>query len=175
MTNRKITVVDYQADWVNKFTDEKALLIQAIGNIALNIEHIGSTSVPGLAAKPIIDILVEVTDLNRLDTKSNEMVALGYNIKGENGISGRRYFQKGDNQRSHHLHAFNQNDPHLMRHRAFRDYLLAHSNVAQQYAKIKTQAAHQCQHDTNMYMALKNDFIQHHETKAINWYQLMAR
>ena len=128
LCNRAIEVVDHDPNWKNIFEIEKAALSKAIGNNAVKIDHIGSTSVIGLAAKPIVDILIEVSKLEKLDAADKNISALGYTIKGENGISGRRYFQKGGYQRSHHVHAFQSGDLHLHRHKAFKEYLIAPYN-----------------------------------------------
>ncbi len=170
LSNRIIEVVDYDSSWRKTFELEKVLLTKAIGINAVNIEHIGSTSVVGLAAKPVIDILIEVADLKELDTANEIIEALGYTIKGENGISGRRYFQKGGNQRSHHVHAFQTNDLHLHRHRAFKEYLIAHSAIASEYSSLKKEAAAKSDNNVNVYIALKNNFIQKHEQLALEWF-----
>ncbi|RTR39680.1 GrpB family protein [Shewanella canadensis] len=170
MSNRVLEVVDYDPNWKKTFETERALLTKAIGINAVKIEHIGSTSVIGLAAKPVIDILIEVTKLKELDTANENLKALGYNIKGENGISGRRYFHKGGNQRTHHVHTFQTNDLHLHRHRAFKEYLIAHPTIATEYAAIKKQAVSKSGNNINVYMVLKNDFIQKHEILALQWF-----
>ncbi len=167
---RKIEVVDYDPDWTTRFNTEQVRLAQALQETARIIEHIGSTSVTGLAAKPVIDILIEVTSLTQLDALNSAMEALGYRVKGENGIAGRRYFQKGGNVRSHQIHAFQSGDSHLIRHRAFRDYLIAHPTVAAEYGELKKRAALRCNHNSLEYMALKNAFIEHHEQQALAWY-----
>ncbi|MDP2559638.1 GrpB family protein [Psychrobium sp. 1_MG-2023] len=168
---RIIEVVDYNPQWQQAFNIEQGLLKGVIGNNAITIEHIGSTAVVGLAAKPIIDILIEVSSLELLDRVNESIAELGYVVKGENGISGRRYFQKGGHQRSHHIHAFVADDPHLERHRAFKAYLSHHSAIAQEYSKLKQAAAVVCDNDMTRYMALKNDFIAHHETLAVQWFR----
>lgn len=170
LSKRIIEVVDYDADWERLFDVEKIALAQAIGSNAIKIEHIGSTAVIGLAAKPIIDILIEVISLTRLDDVHKDISALGYTIKGENGISGRRYFQKGGKQRSHHVHAFQSNDMHLYRHRAFKEYLSAHPKIALEYSSIKKAAVSKSSNDINVYMKLKNGFIQKQEKLAIQWF-----
>ncbi|MCP4984513.1 MAG: GrpB family protein [Colwellia sp.] len=170
MNKRIIEVVNFDKNWAKAFEIEKMALAKVLGSNAVKIEHIGSTSVSGLAAKPVIDILIEVLNVEALDEFDKEFIALGYTIKGENGISGRRYFQKGGNQRSHHVHAFQSNDIHLLRHRAFKAYLVAHSEVALEYGLIKTEAVSKSDNDINVYMALKNDFIQKHEQLALNWF-----
>lgn len=93
---RTITVVAYDPRWPEMFTAESQLLQQVLpGGIAKAIHHIGSTSVPGLAAKPVIDILLEVPNLAELDACNTQMQQAGYIARGENGIAGRRYFVKG--------------------------------------------------------------------------------
>ena len=170
LSSRVVEVVDYDPNWKNTFETERVLLTKAIGINAVKIEHIGSTSVVGLIAKPVIDILIEVTNLKELDVTNENIEALGYIIKGENGISGRRYFQKGGNQRSHHVHAFQTNDSHLHRHRAFKEYLIAHSAIALEYGSIKKEAVSKSENDINVYMVLKNSFIQKHEKLALEWF-----
>ncbi|MCJ8317994.1 MAG: GrpB family protein [Colwellia sp.] len=170
MSNRVIEVVNHDPNWKEAFDTEKVLLTKVIGCNAVKIEHIGSTAVVGLSAKPVIDILIEVTNLKALDTANKKIEGLGYIIKGENGISGRRYFQKGGNQRSHHVHAFQTNDLNLLRHRAFKEYLIAHPSVASEYGKLKQEAAFESENNINLYMTLKNDFIQKHEKFALEWF-----
>ncbi|WP_233090623.1 GrpB family protein [Vibrio sp. IB15] len=107
MSSRVIEVVDYRPSWADDFSDEKVLLESVLNSVnVVAIHHIGSTSVKGLCAKPIIDILLEVKSLEELDKNNNLMESLGYEVKGEFGIAGRRYFQKGGIQRSHQVHAF---------------------------------------------------------------------
>ena len=170
MGHRKIEVVDYDPAWAIKFDIEQGLLNEAIGHVALSIEHIGSTSVEGLVAKPVIDILIEVSNFKSLDQSGESLISLGYEIMGENGIEGRRYFQKGGNQRTHHVHAFLTGDRNLIRHRAFRDYLRAHPVISEEYAAIKKEAAKSCDNNSFLYMSMKNEFIQKHESLAVEWY-----
>ena len=170
LSNRVIEVVDYDPNWKNIFEIEKVALTQAIGNNAVKIDHIGSTSVIGLSAKPIVDILIEVSNLEGLDAADKNIAALGYTIKGENGISGRRYFQKGGNQRSHHVHAFQSSDLNLHRHKVFKAYLIAHPIIASEYGSLKSEAVSKSDNDINVYMALKNSFINKHEKLALEWF-----
>ncbi len=103
---RILTVVDYDEMWPTLFENERTLLQMTLGKVISRIHHIGSTSVPGLSAKPVIDILIEVANLEELDSLNQAMEGVGYTVRGENGILNRRYFTKGGNQRSHHIHAF---------------------------------------------------------------------
>ncbi|WDE06315.1 GrpB family protein [Thalassomonas viridans] len=170
MAKRVLEVVDYDPAWSKRFADEQSMLAQVLGETVLKIHHIGSTSVPGLAAKPVIDILMEVPGLDELDGKNQLMESLGYEVKGENGIAGRRYFQKGGNNRSHHLHAFVAGDETLARHLAFRNYLAAHPQIVQQYGELKLAVIRAGHNISEAYMQGKNEFIQHHEKLALSWY-----
>ncbi|EBC7124793.1 GrpB family protein, partial [Salmonella enterica] len=120
---RTVVVVPYDNKWPEMFEAESLLIRSLLGGVAKSVHHIGSTSVPGLSAKPVIDILLEVSDINELDTYNSAMVRCGYVARGENGIVGRRYFIKGGDQRSHQVHAFTVGDVQVSRHLAFRNYL----------------------------------------------------
>ncbi|HAY0630574.1 TPA: GrpB family protein [Serratia marcescens] len=114
-----------------------------------------SSAVPALAAKPTIDILLEVESLAALDGLNDRMSML----RGENGITGRRYYIKGNGERTHHVHAFTAGSEQAIRHLTFRDYLCKHHGVAQQYAAIKRQAAEDSRQNPATYGRLKNEFI----------------
>ena len=168
---RKIEVVDYDPTWPVQFNALKSRLEPILQEICVRIEHIGSTSVPNLAAKPVIDVLLEVTSLTELDKKTLCLTALGLKAKGENGIPGRRYFQVGGNERTHHVHAFETGSEQLLFHRAFCAYSRAHPPITCEYAQVKRNAALNCHHDSIQYMALKNDFIQTQMPLAIAWFK----
>lgn len=119
---RKIAVVPYDEKWPQLFEAESLLIKTVLGGVAENVHHIGSTSVPGLSAKPVIDILLEVSDISALDNSA--MTRVGYIARGENGITDRQYFIKGGDRRSHQVHAFAVGDIQVLRHLAFRDYLI---------------------------------------------------
>ncbi len=165
---RRIEVVDYCPSWRDKFNNEKSALTAVLRQPKARIWHIGSTSVAGLVAKPIIDILVGLPQVDEIDRYNKELAKLGYVAKGENGIAGRRYFQKGGIQRSHHMHVFGLDHPALRAHLAFRDYLRLNADIATEYGQIKTAAALSCQHDSNQYMALKHKFVEHHLAIALD-------
>lgn len=110
-------------------------LNQILKNEIIDIHHIGSTSVPGLSAKPIIDIMPVVKDINIVDKYNEEMQGIGYEPKGENGISGRRYFEKGGDNRTHHVHIYQVGSYEIKRHLAFRDYLREHIEVKKVYGE----------------------------------------
>lgn len=156
---RTVVVVPSQADWPVAFAKARTEILQALGEIVYELHHIGSTAVPGLAAKPILDLLLEVTDLNELDAKTQMLLTLGYHAKGENGIPGRRYFYKGDPSRTHHLHAFVVNAPLARQHLLFRDFLRTNPAAASQYATLKLELASQFPEDNARYQAGKDAFI----------------
>jgi GrpB-like predicted nucleotidyltransferase (UPF0157 family) len=166
-TMRKIEIVDYEPSWPAQYEAECALIRRALGDVLVEIHHIGSTAVPGLAAKPIIDILLEVEDLAALDALNSEMEAIGYNPKGEFGIPHRRYFPKGGDNRSHHVHAFVCGDSNVARHLAFRDYLRRHPDVVQEYAEVKRRVAQTCGNDSERYCSGKDAYVKRVEAMAI--------
>ncbi|HDZ8979091.1 GrpB family protein [Aeromonas veronii] len=165
----RVDVVSYNPQWPASFVAEELQLRSALDNCLLAVHHIGSTSVVGLAAKPIIDIMLEVSSLERLDEQNGQLEALGYEAMGECGIARRRYFRKGGDERTHQIHAFLQGDDHVHRHLAFRDYLRAHPAVCREYAELKQAVAASCQHDIERYCAGKNAFVKEHEANALRW------
>jgi GrpB-like predicted nucleotidyltransferase (UPF0157 family) len=166
-----IRVVPYDQDWPTRYDAETKRIRAALGELITSIHHIGSTAVPGLSAKPIIDILLEVSELAELDAQSPRMESLGYEAKGEFGIAGRRYFRKDDElgMRSHQVHAFAATALQVARHIAFRDYLIEHAAVAREYAELKQRLAGQFPNDITSYTAGKASFVKHHESEALAW------
>ena len=165
---RKIKVIEYDQSWPERFKEESNLLREMLGDLAVEVHHIGSTAVPGLAAKPIIDILIEVTDLAALDARNRDMELIGYEPKGEFGIPGRRYFQKGGDSRTHQIHAFAAGDVHVRRHIAFRDYLRSNPGIADEYGVLKKKVAETCGNDIGKYCDGKDAFVKNHEEIAVN-------
>ncbi len=135
------------------------------------IHHIGSTATPSIHAKPIIDLLAEVTDLQAVDSRAASMRGLGYEVMGECGLPGRRYFRKddGDGNREYQVHAFLAGSSEITRHLAFRDFLLAHPRLAQQYSDLKRRLARQHPFDIEGYMDGKDPFIKEMERRALAW------
>ena len=165
-----VTVVSYNPKWIQEFEKESKRLQNQIGDNINNIYHIGSTAVPDLKAKPIIDIMLDVKNLVDLDNHSHIFKQLGYEVMGELGIPGRRYFRKGGDNRTHQIHAFKAGDSNLIRHLAFRDYLIKHKKVADEYGALKFQIAQTCNNDIEKYGDEKDAFVQYHESIALKWY-----
>ena len=168
----RVRVVDFDATWAKQFEDESSRILATLREIDATCHHIGSTAVPGLRAKPIIDMLLVVPSLSELDRQDERMQGLGYQPMGELGIPGRRYYRKSDDRgdRSHQIHAFARGSVAIDRHLAFRDYLRSHSKVAQRYAVLKAELAMQYPDDIEGYMAGKDAFIKEQEALALAWW-----
>jgi GrpB-like predicted nucleotidyltransferase (UPF0157 family) len=165
-----VVVVPYRPEWPALFEAEARLLATAFGSNLIAIHHIGSTSVPGLSAKPIIDFMPVVHSLERIDDAEAALVALGYTPPGENGIPGRRYFTKGSEEnRTHHVHAYEPDHYEVTTHLNFRDYLRAHPETAEAYGRLKTELAQQFPRDIDGYSASKDAFIKGIIQKAAVW------
>jgi GrpB-like predicted nucleotidyltransferase (UPF0157 family) len=167
---RKVEVMEYQKSWIDIYNAEVDTLKNAIGFLNPEIHHIGSTAVPGLSAKSIVDILIEIDDPGCLDDHIKILKTNGYHGRGENGIPGRRYFEKGGDHRTHQIHAFKRGSFDIMRHLAFRDYLRSHPQVAHEYACLKKQVARSCNNDIDRYCDGKARFIRKYEELAVDWY-----
>ncbi|HAT7071723.1 TPA: GNAT family N-acetyltransferase [Legionella pneumophila] len=154
-----IKVVPYDSSWSMQFEQEAEQIKKALGNNCIDIHYIGSTSVPGLAAKPVIDMIPVVLDLSKVDSVNTAMRTLGYEAKGEYGIPFRRYFQKGDNQRTHHAHVFELGNFEIERHLKFRDWMRSHPEDREAYARLKQELARQYSDDITAYCLGKEDFI----------------
>ncbi|MCI8553987.1 MAG: GrpB family protein [Clostridiales bacterium] len=167
---RKIEIVDYQPEWEAQYREEAKRIKSVLGWNCTAIYHIGSTSVQALRAKPVIDILPVVKSLSAVDACQAELETLGYESMGEFGIPGRRFFRKGGDNRTHHIHIFDQkNTADISRHLAVRDYLRSHPRDAEAYATLKTELAGRFPYDNDGYCDGKADFMRELEKKALIW------
>ena len=168
--DRRVEVVPHNPQWKEQFFYEKERLDKVFDGLAA-IHHIGSTSVEGLAAKPIIDFLIEVPHIRIADDKTAELEDLGYTGKGENGIPGRRYFfyENGEGERLYHVHIFPNGSKEIERHLVFRDYLRTFKDEAEKYGKLKSELAARYPLDIDAYIDGKNDFVQEMEKQAMKW------
>ncbi|WP_245676683.1 GrpB family protein [Bacillus solimangrovi] len=169
MEKRKVEVIAYDPMWHSLFNDEsKRLRVIFIDNL-VNIHHIGSTSIPNMSAKPVIDLLIEVKNISEVDELNDEMTELGYIPKGENGIAERRFFLKGVIERSHHVHVFPHQHQEVKRHLDFRDYMIAHPEEAKDYANLKEKLAKKYPEDIQSYIEGKDAFIKEIDKRASEW------
>lgn len=172
---RKIVVIPYDRSWHELFKLEKERLAEILGEQALSIHHIGSTAIPNIKAKPIIDILVEVKKIETIDEFNDCMIQEGYQPRGENGIPGRRYFIKSKGAtRTHHVHMFQTGNPEIEHHLNFRDYLIAHPEEAQAYSNLKEELARKFPEYSLNYTAGKDEFIKKIDNKAKTWKKRVA-
>lgn len=169
---RKVEVLTFTKQWSEQFEAETKLLQQIFRDEIIQIHHIGSTSVEGLSAKPIIDIMPVMKNISRVDQYNEAMRKIGYEPKGENGLQGRRFFQKGGNQRTHHVHIYEQNHPDIARHLAFRDYLKAHPSIAKEYGNLKEELAKRYPFNIEAYINGKENLVLEIERKAVEWYNI---
>lgn len=139
----EIIVVDYQPSWPTLFEGERTRIVEAFGEVmegVVAIDHVGSTAVPGLAAKPVIDILIGVRDRSFGERSIAPLEGIGYEYRGESGIPGRYYFRKGS-PRSHHLHLVEHGTEKWRETIDFRDYLRAHPETVREYETLKRALA----------------------------------
>jgi GrpB-like predicted nucleotidyltransferase (UPF0157 family) len=150
--SKPIVIRDYDPQWPQLFAIEERLLWQALSASAVQIEHIGSTSVPGLAAKPIIDISVAVRDLAEVSACVGALAEMGYVEVSINPLFQRRLFSKGSyNEGTHHLHFTMHGSAMWAEPLLFRDYLRAHPAAAAWYQQVKRASATKHQNDLNGY------------------------
>ena len=155
-----VRIVPYSPRWAEYFLEEKTLLLEILRGEALDIRHIGSTSIVGMPAKPILDILVGVERLATVEAFAEDLNRIGYQDKGDGGEPGRRYFVKGaEDKRTHHLNFCEQNGLFWMRHIFFRDYLEEHPDTAKRYRDLKRALATKFPHDRNAYTNGKEEFV----------------
>lgn len=162
MVTKHVVVMPYDERWVQDFEVIATEIRDGLGELALAIEHVGSTSVPGLSAKPIIDIDVVIRDCTAFDAVVLALKEIGYHHEGDLGIPGREAFgyEGKDHLRKHHLYVCPQDSPELKRHMAFRDYLRGHPDAAQVYGRVKEEGALLHPYDIDGYIAYKSPFIE---------------
>ncbi len=170
LTPQPVHFTDYDPDWPRQ-AQERIARLRVLEPVLVAAHHIGSTSVPGMIAKPIIDLMLLVTDLEALDRERNAVEALGYRWHGEVGIPGRRYCTRDvGERRMAQLHFFVMGSRDAHRHLAFRDYLRAHPGAASAYAAVKRRAREQHPNDSHAYGAAKKPWIDQTEAQALAWY-----
>lgn len=113
--------------------------------------------------------MVEVIDIENVDNFNNDMEQLGYEALGENGIPNRRFFSKGGDNRTHHVHIFEQGNEEIIRHLIFRDYMIAHPEEAMKYSQLKEYLAEKFSNNIEKYIEGKNDYIKEIDNKAEKW------
>jgi len=158
-----VRLAPYEDEWTHLYVEERARLQEAVGDQVLDIQHVGSTAIPGIVAKPILDIAVAVRSFEAAYVCIEPIVALGYEYHGENGIPRRHYFVRRDpdsGQTIVHLHVNEVDGPDWENQVLFRDYLLAHPEAAEEYVALKQELATQYPRDRDAYTEGKAPFIE---------------
>lgn len=176
---RPVIVVDYDPAWPDQFEELRRVLTAALGDVAMRIEHVGSTSVPGLAAKPILDIDVVIESREMLTEAINRLNSLGYRHEGDLGVRGREAFDSGEHEfhevpldgsgrmwPRHHLYVCARDSRELARQLAFRDWLRGHEEDRVRYADLKRGLAEIFRDDRDAYCDAKRGLVESVLTKA---------
>ncbi len=156
---RTIVVVDYDPRWPELFEQVKSHVWPMVSDFAVSVEHVGSTSVPGLAAKPIIDIDVVVPAEADIPVAIQRLATLAYVHLGDLGVEGREAFDSPDGLPNHHLYVCPRGSVGLMNHLAVRDYLRSHPEATQEYGALKKRLASEFPHDIDSYVEGKTGFL----------------
>jgi GrpB-like predicted nucleotidyltransferase (UPF0157 family) len=169
-----VELLPYDPRWPERVGIESAALSDVLGPTLLSVHHIGSTAIPGISAKPILDLIPVVTRLVALDSHRNAIEALGYAWWGEFGLPGRRYCTKDDpvsGRRLVQLHCYESGSPEIERHLAFRDYLRERTDIAHAYDQEKARCQRLHPSDSHAYSDCKDAWIKTYEAEALAYYR----
>ena len=166
---RRLGVVSYNPNWKDMYKEESEKIKNVLSDIIIDIHHIGSTAIPGIKAKPVIDIHVEVKDIEGVAQYNRKMKEFEYEAMGEYGIPKRRFFRRGGNKRTHHIHIFQVGNEEIERHINFKEYLISHPDKGQEYSKLKEKLANKYTYNVENYTNGKSDFIKEIDKKAKLW------
>jgi GrpB-like predicted nucleotidyltransferase (UPF0157 family) len=161
MAAKHVVVLPYDDQWKQDFLKIKTELADALGQLATGIEHVGSTSVEGLSAKPVIDIDVVIKDYSVFDNVVIALEKIGYRHEGNLGIPEREAFKYDGKEhlKKHHLYVCPEDSEELKRHIAFRDYLRSHPDAVKEYSRIKEDGARMYPYDIDRYIEYKSPLI----------------
>lgn len=167
----QIVISEYDPRWPAIYEEEVARILAVAGDAITAVEHVGSTSVPGLGAKPIIDIMAAVAQIDGAMALVEPLSALGYTymLEYEKLIPERRFFRRGLESASHHLHIVETTTDFWIDHLLFRDYLRAHRETAVEYEKIKRRLAARLGDDRAAFTMAKTSFIEPVLARARTW------
>jgi len=161
---RKILIETYNDNWVTEYNKSEIKLKNIFNSQLIDIQHIGSTSIVGLASKPTIDILIIVKNIGVIDELNEHMEEHGFISQGEAGIEGRRYFYKNLKtdvfKETHHIHVYEEGNPKYQEELLFRDYLRIDNQVMRDYGALKTSLSKKYSNDPRLYTEAKASFIQ---------------
>jgi GrpB-like predicted nucleotidyltransferase (UPF0157 family) len=168
LQRKKVRISSYNSEWKKIYKKEKELLFSVLGDQVLDIQHIGSTSVPGVKSKPIIDIVVVVKKIKDAENLIESVEKLGYEYKHEAGVRGRRFFVKGsEKNRTHYIHMVKLDGKQWKNLTNFREYLLEDKKNIKEYNELKESLAKEYKDDRDTYTKKKSIFI----SKAIKKFE----
>lgn len=149
----------YTSAWAQRFAQEAARIQQVIGHLAVDVQHVGSTAIPGMPSKPIIDIALALTSLRKVDQIMNPLRGLGYTYRGQRNPQQPLFVLGSEANRTVYLHVMPNDSDAWRDHLLFRDYLRAHPDEAATYAQLKQHLAHQFPQNREAYTSGKASFI----------------
>jgi len=164
-----IVIYDYSEDWPILFVDLARRLRESLGPVALRIDHIGSSSIPGLAAKPIVDIQISVASLEPVDPFRVPLEALGFAWRRDNPDRNKRYFREKPGTRRTHIHVVRAGSWREQFALLFRDYLRGHPNDRKEYEAVKRELAKEYRNDRVRYTDGKSDILWEMMVRADRW------
>ncbi|WP_166246446.1 GrpB family protein [Paenibacillus turpanensis] len=158
----QVTISEYDPLWVKEYETEKVKIVKELDDILLGIEHIGSTSIPGLAAKPIIDIMAGVRSLEDItDIYKERLQNIGYEFVEHAHLPQRRFFRRGAwGAGTHHLHIYEYKQNHWNKNLFFKEYLINHPEILKEYCNLKKQLERRYKNDRVAYTKAKEPFIE---------------
>ncbi len=166
---RVITLKEHCVEWNNHFLIEVEIIKAILSDNFIASYHIGSTAIFGIRAKPIIDIIVEIKSISEVDKCSLRFKDRNYDVKGEYGIKSRRYFEKGKNTKTHHIHMFESGNLEIERHRLFVEFMNTHPDRAKEYEKLKIELSNKYSDEPHKYSQGKLMFINAIDAEAYKW------
>jgi GrpB-like predicted nucleotidyltransferase (UPF0157 family) len=164
-----VVIVEYDPAWPDVFATLRDRVLGALGDVAVAVEHVGSTSISGMAAKPIIDMDVVVLSVDDIPCAVARLSLLGYMHLGDRGIPGREAFSQPAGTPDHHLYVCASDSAELHRHLAFRDYLRTHPEEARDLSEHKRAAARHSRGDRGGYMRRKDLPVKGVVRRAMTW------
>ena len=159
-TGRKYNIVPYDPDWINQFDSKRKILSEIFEDRVVSFEHVGSTAVPGLAGKPVIDILVLVDDITTTFALNQKMESAGFKNLGEYVMPGSRLFvEESGDTRLVNIHVFPKNHPHVKEMLDLRNYLRSHTDTVKEYSKLKSDLYAKYPNDYGEYRKQKDEWM----------------
>ena len=162
MRTARVIVLPYDEAWRAAFEDIRTEIERTLGSLTVGVEHVGSTSVEGMSAKPCIDVDVVIADYSVFEAVVEALAGIGYIYEGDLGIEGREAFRYDDKPHlmTHHLYVCPQSSEELRRHNTFRDFLRENAEAARKYSSVKETAARLYPNDIDKYIEYKSPCIE---------------